>query len=262
MIQERACAPELSARNLVWNATRAGQWARQACPEGASGRASWYCDPDRLRFTPTRGPDLSQCRSSWLARLAGQLDQTLARPPSQAEQAPRALLAELALLSRTRELFGEDLKRLELMLGQLMRAHAHLWPPVELLQRLAALVSSLLEPAQSQAWLELEPDQRQQLEWRLLAHLRDAGARAASGPMTPVRFANVFASVINLRDSPELPEGMQIGFRLDPMQQLGNDEPELELPELREPEPSEFRLQTALLRELMANGKCGVRPTS
>lgn len=242
------CAPQLSSRGLFWNATRAGQVARQACPEGSVGRASWLCDPERLRFQP-HAPDFSQCRSVWLARLAEQLNQLLEMPLAAAklssgemireqnEQTLRSILGELLLMCKTNELFAEDLKRLDIMLSQMLaqlrslsvllgdsaptwsRAGGQRAAPTplaplyeELLAKLVAISSSLFDWAQRSAWLELaDAHTRTRLELRLLAHLRDAAQLWASSlELAPpeqgaplVRQANVLVSVASVQQALE-----------------------------------------------------------
>lgn len=127
---DQFCAPQSSSRNLYWNYTRAGSTARQACPEGSSGKTSWFCDPEKLKFSPLWSPDFTQCKSTWLARLANQLDHMLEMPSKQQlstealkqqnEQILRVVLNDLALMARTKELFSEDLKRIDIMISQII----------------------------------------------------------------------------------------------------------------------------------------------
>lgn len=289
----RHCAGQASQRNLYWNATRAGQWARQPCPDGSSGMASWFCDADRLRFWPAQQADLSQCRTNWLAKIANQLEQMLEAPSKhyqsvelarqQNEQLLRVVLGDLALLVRSKEVFGEDLKRIDVMISQVigqLRSYSALigWsgqlgsgsPAAaaaaqgglfgDLFNRVAQIVSGLFEFGQRGAWLELaSQEQRQQLELRLLHHLRDSGAlmAAAASTMAPTRLANVLANVIDVRQALEESDSNQLSFHL---RQLwtgasANRLPMDELEETSWESPSEFKIQAPLLKELMANGK-------
>ena len=234
---------------MFWNYTRVGQVARQPCPEGSTGRVSWSCDSERLRFVPLVSPDFSQCRSSWLGRLSQQLDQLLEAPlarqqfstrPSESllrkldEQVVRQVLAELGLMARTRELFGEDLKRIDIMISQVisqLKSLAALYAtngasyysttasnPVatlneQLFKQVANIVSILFDLAQRNAWLELQPaESRKRLEVRFLNHLRDAGLMFASSQTgdqlqeeslsgQPLRFANLVAGVTVISSS-------------------------------------------------------------
>jgi len=213
------CAAQLSVRNLFWNSTRVGQLARQNCPDGSIGRVSWLCDGELGRFVPIQSPDFSQCRSIWLARLVQQLEQFLESAPSfvpnasrvasneqlrlHNERALKSLLNELMLMTSTKQLFAEDLRRLEVMLGQMlshMRSLAVLlspntapntndhslgqqnndqsWPQTnsfqsgsdslgplyeEFVLRLAAILSNLFDWTQRSAWLELGDEQAARL---------------------------------------------------------------------------------------------------
>lgn len=113
---------------------------------------------------------------------------------------------------KTKELFSDDLGRIELMLakiaGQLRSFSDQLgWPSSQqqifelLFTHSLKIVSSLFEPLQRAAWTELgSPELRHKLELRLLGHLRDCGlllAGAIERPLerSPWREANVFASI-------------------------------------------------------------------
>lgn len=227
---DQYCPPQSSSRNLYWNYTRAGSAARQACPEGSSGKTSWYCDPERLRFTPLWSPDFTQCKSTWLARLANQLDHMLEMPSKQQlstdalkqqnEQILKVVLNDLALMARTKELFSEDLKRIDIMISQIITqirslsalygsANFNSWrsPPSsaanfnigggitpsgnglnsfnimyeDLFNKLVNIVSSLFDTSQRSAWLDMQPNEyRKKLEQRFLNHLKDAGILLAT----------------------------------------------------------------------------------
>lgn len=231
------CPPMDSERGSRWNYTRANQVARLNCPEGSSGRASWFCDPETLRFSPLWSPDFSQCKLRWLERLLGDMEKILQRSSSSLDSADtllkqsndlvRLIVNDLVLLTRTRELFSEDLKRIDQMLGQIIaqfRASQRL-PLVdstafaalkeELFVKLVSIVSSLFESLQRKAWLELQPqDLRQKIELRLISYLRDSGmllgsssssAAAGGGAATTnlavpqiYRQANVFAGIVDV----------------------------------------------------------------
>lgn len=283
----------MSQRNLAWNATRAGQWARQSCPEGSSGQAAWFCDGERLRFWPAHQADLSQCRTNWLAKIANQLDQMLEAPSKhyqsvelarqQNEQLLRVVLGDLALLVRSKELFSEDIKRIDIMMSQViaqLRSYSALagWSGqpasssaaqsglfADLFSRVAQIVSGLFESGQRGAWLELaSQEQRQQLELRLLYHLRDSGALMAaasngrSAALLPIKLANVLANVIDVRQALDEGHSAKLSFHLQQLWTGAASANRLPLDELEEASlesPSEFKIQAPLLKELMANGK-------
>lgn len=70
------CAPTL-AKHLRWNRTQVGKVVEQACPEGASGTARWFCGVSNLvnlattdsvsrqqaEWLPAGKPDFSECSS-------------------------------------------------------------------------------------------------------------------------------------------------------------------------------------------------------
>lgn len=237
------CPPQTSARNLHWNYTRAGRLARQDCPEGSIGEVSWLCDADRLRFLPQWSPDFSKCRLSWLERLSQQLDRMLESPGKQ-QQSPEAtrlqneqilklVLTDLTLMASTKELFSEDLERIDIMISQILAQFRSLsvvfgsldsWrSPVlqggarsnnfaflyeDLFKKLVSVVSSLFDASQRSAWLEIkQAGERQRLEQRFLVHLKEAGvlmanvfgSSLATYQLEPIRQPNVFAgfAVIN-----------------------------------------------------------------
>jgi hypothetical protein len=235
--QQQYCSPQISSRNLFWNFTRSGQLARQPCPEGSGDRwVSWLCDPERLRFVPALSPDFTQCQSTWLARLNQQLYQMLEVPTSrqqlspsarqQDEQMIKSILGELSLLTKTKELFSGDLRRIDDMINQMIAqlksasnlaaanpaaAPINSYPGQtqlvsiysEMFAQLASICSSLFDSFQRNAWLELpSAEARRHLEARLLNHLKEAGLMFAQSltpdqlvDMQPIRQPNVVAGI-------------------------------------------------------------------
>lgn len=214
--QQLYCAPQTSARNLHWNYTRAGRVAKQKCPDGFLGEASWRCDAEKLRFLPAWSPDFSQCRLGWLERLSQQLDRMLDSPGKQQQSAPemmraqnelilKQVLTDLTLLVRTNELFGDDIERIDIMIAQILTHFKSLsvvfgsldsWrSPIlqggarsnnfaflyeELFRKLVSLVSSLFDASQRSGWLAIKPTERQHREQRFLAYLKEAGVLTAN----------------------------------------------------------------------------------
>lgn len=252
--QRGFCQPQASARNMHWNFTRAGTMAKQKCPDGSIGEASWLCDANRLRFWPQWSPDFSRCRLSWLERLSQQLDRMLESPGKQAapemtraqnEQILKQILNDLTLMTRSKELFSEDLERIDIMLSQILAQFRSLsvvfgsfdsWrSPVlqggartnnfaylfeDLFKKLVDVVSNLFDASQRSAWLEIkQASERQRLELRFLGHLKEAGllmanvfgASLANYQFEPIRQPNVFAgfAVINNNGGLEFSSSME-----------------------------------------------------
>ena len=66
-----ACQP-VTARQLQWNWTPAGQVALQPCPIGANGLARWYCaDTPAGPVWQGTSPDMSDCKSLAITTLEG-----------------------------------------------------------------------------------------------------------------------------------------------------------------------------------------------
>lgn len=301
LLAQQVCAPQLSSRNLAWNATRLGLVARQSCPEGAVGRASWLCDVERQRFVPLHSPDFSQCQSIWLNRLAGQLDQMLELPANnkqqselirqQNQQVLRAVLADLALMARTKELYAEDLKRMDIMMSQILAQLKSMSMAFgspsslaadagnnnnqleslyeHLFGKLGLILSSLFEPQQRSAWLELPTnDQRRRLELRLMNHLKEAGLlllhsldaetiqMASQTNRLAVRQANVAAglSVITNNNNLNLdPATGDVILAMSTQQNRLDFDASAE--EAAERQQDELRLSGGLAKELLSNGK-------
>merc|ERR1719192_3180777 len=75
----RLCPPR-NIRALRWSWTVPGGVARQACPPGTTGEASWTCgltvDPGTGAASPVwspSSPDLSHCQSVWMEKIISEL---------------------------------------------------------------------------------------------------------------------------------------------------------------------------------------------
>ena len=275
LASQQVCAPQFSARNLFWNSTRVGQVARQPCPDGSLGRVAWTCElvaGQVARFSPGQAPDFSQCSSIWLARLGQQLGAAATsnqwRP--QAELSVRALLGELVLMVRTRELFAEDLRRLDAMLGQVLAQQRSLDGAgagdfrEELLERVATICSQLFHWSQRQAWLEL-PDwrARHRLEARLLVHLRDAAqlwaaAASAHQPANWIRQPNVLVGQVAVQQALDLAAAGEASDSA-PLLLAGARQPFEADSVAADSAAAELRAPGGLLRQLSALGECNSR---
>ncbi|RMC13719.1 hypothetical protein DUI87_08799 [Hirundo rustica rustica] len=66
-----SCDP-MEARDIMWSRTRQGQVAKQPCPLGSIGVATFRClAPDGI-WEP-QGPDLSNCSSPWINHITQKL---------------------------------------------------------------------------------------------------------------------------------------------------------------------------------------------
>ena len=92
-----ACQPT-TARQLQWNwKTAGGLPARQPCPLGTTGLASWYCveNPAFPHGAQWQGktPDMSDCKSLSIAQLEAQVRQ---------EDPENVLVSNLAYQTRSK----------------------------------------------------------------------------------------------------------------------------------------------------------------
>lgn len=168
---------------------------------------------------------------------------------------------------RTRELFADDLARVDAMLGELVGQTRALLAaragPQQAAQacellfgRLVQLVSSLLEPAQRFAWLELQSGElRARLELRLLEHLREAGLMLAAAIERPLeraawQEANVYAAITAVAKGAALAE-----LPADPQDYVAPLSQSEAAGSMQSQPASQLRLHSALLRELTATGE-------
>ncbi|KAG8594072.1 hypothetical protein GDO81_001057 [Engystomops pustulosus] len=59
----------IAARDITWFKTRQGQTAKQPCPLGTVGVATYTCIAPNAIWNP-QGPDLSNCSSPWISHIA------------------------------------------------------------------------------------------------------------------------------------------------------------------------------------------------
>ncbi|KAM4750537.1 adhesion G protein-coupled receptor L3 isoform 7-T7 [Anableps anableps] len=65
------CSPRVTA-DISWPRTQQGQTAKQPCPVGTLGVATYVCMP-RLGYWDSQGPDLSNCTSPWVNHIMQKL---------------------------------------------------------------------------------------------------------------------------------------------------------------------------------------------
>lgn len=61
----------IEAREIMWFKTRQGQTAKQPCPFGTVGVATYTCSSEGV--WSTKGPDLSNCSSPWISHIGQKL---------------------------------------------------------------------------------------------------------------------------------------------------------------------------------------------
>ncbi|XP_040178481.1 adhesion G protein-coupled receptor L3 isoform X4 [Rana temporaria] len=61
----------IEAREIMWFKTRQGQTAKQPCPLGTVGVATYTCSSEGV--WDTKGPDLSNCSSPWISHIGQKL---------------------------------------------------------------------------------------------------------------------------------------------------------------------------------------------
>ncbi|XP_076334037.1 latrophilin Cirl-like [Tachypleus tridentatus] len=158
-----AYCPSVISRQLLWNRTREGQSLIQKCPDGATGYARWFCGTTQVQWTPDR-PDLSGCRSAWVDNLDNRIE---------AEESMVMIAIDLARLSRTKPMYGGDVRQSTIVMQKLVDKLTHKVRNVgerstryeivqEVFQNLLESSSNLIEENRSDSWRDL-PEPTKQL---------------------------------------------------------------------------------------------------
>ena len=173
-----ACQP-VTARQLQWNWTPAGQVALQPCPIGATGLARWYCAEDDVTNGPQwQGltPDMSDCKSVAMASLEGQV---------RAEDPENVLVSSLAYLTRTKSLYGGDLEavvaimrtvasRIQYRLQSSSNFHDKMNHIRQVLLNVLRSAANILENGPNRnAWLDLSADRQMKVATSLMLALEE-----------------------------------------------------------------------------------------
>ncbi|XP_074098364.1 latrophilin Cirl isoform X2 [Cotesia typhae] len=173
----RQVCPPTAARQLIWNATRAGEIALQSCPGGANGLAKWKCvatEDSAVWFRDS--PDLSECRTLWLTTL----DNRVSEGDTILSIAP-----ELAVVTdNTRILYGGDMmtttKIIRNMAEKMSQNIRNYQDPrqrevsvTELLQSVVRTGSNLLDTAQMASWKDLSHQEQMRVATSLLIGLEE-----------------------------------------------------------------------------------------
>ncbi|XP_022240202.1 latrophilin Cirl-like, partial [Limulus polyphemus] len=200
------CAPTI-ARNILWNWTHQGEVAIQQCPGGSTGRSRWQCGSNPPRWVGS-SPDLSDCQSAWVENLKTRID---------GGGSVVGIAAELAVITRTKPLYGGDITQTLVILQRLVTKLEDRVQDImddkqryqvvrEMLQSVQEVSSNLLEEFQNQSWLDLPVSEQrlatsaliQRLEqstW-LLANSQSYGrrfSRAESNILVSVRLVETWA---------------------------------------------------------------------
>lgn len=153
--EDEMCAPEY-ARGLKWNWTKSGNFSVQPCPGGAAGVAKWRCLDGKPPKRPL-SPDLSECRSLWLAGLDLRITEG---------DAVTSIADDLSQVTDSKPLFGGDLMTTTLIIKKLahkMSLNIQTYPDQrqreaivsELLRGVVKTSSNLLDASQLASWRDL-----------------------------------------------------------------------------------------------------------
>ncbi|KAA0186104.1 hypothetical protein HAZT_HAZT010407 [Hyalella azteca] len=168
--RESWCGPS-SGRGLLWNWTRAGEKAIQACPGGASGWARRDCYPGGWASRA----DLGECRSVWLSTLTAR---------AQGTDSVLAVVHDLSAVTAVRALYGGDVTAAARLLSSLAKRMATSLSHFPDTSQREALLSELLSAtlasashligSQEDAWGDLQPDEHRAAVTALLLGLEQA----------------------------------------------------------------------------------------
>ena len=194
-----ACQP-VTARQLQWNWTPAGQVALQPCPIGATGLARWYCQ-DRPGDQPAwqgQTPDMSDCKSVAMTNLESQVRQ---------EDPENVLVSSLAYLTRTKSLYGGDLEaavaimrtvasRIQYRLQSSSSFHDKVNHIRQVLLNVLRSAANILEAGPNrEAWLDLSPDRQMKAATSLMLALEENAFLLAGVTATPEEILETYETL-------------------------------------------------------------------
>ncbi|XP_070563607.1 uncharacterized protein [Ptychodera flava] len=166
------------ARDLTWPATKTGNLVIQQCPEGTTGQAIWYCDGTPAKWSPSSGPDLSDCKSQAVEQISEMISNISS--PSDVQMVTELLVKST---SGNQTLYGGDIvgsidNMNELLLN--MDPFLQNMTPEESYQFADGVVeanlntgSNLLE--HSNAWVDLPTDKQSEEATKLLQCMEQSG---------------------------------------------------------------------------------------
>ncbi|NXL35484.1 AGRL3 protein, partial [Glaucidium brasilianum] len=179
------CDP-MEARDIMWSRTRQGQVAKQPCPMGSIGVATFRClAPDGL-WEP-QGPDLSNCSSPWINHItqkmkSGEMAANIAR--ELAEHTKNHLYAgdiaySVSAMVQLVNLLDVQLRNLTpggkdsaaRSLNKLQKRERSCRAYV---QAMVETVNNLLQPQALNAWKDLNASEQQRAATKLLDTVEDS----------------------------------------------------------------------------------------
>ncbi|NXK24124.1 AGRL3 protein, partial [Arenaria interpres] len=179
------CDP-MEARDIMWSRTRQGQVAKQPCPTGSIGVATFRClAPDGI-WEP-QGPDLSNCSSPWINHItqkmkSGEMAANIAR--ELAEHTKNHLYAgditySVSAMVQLVNLLDVQLRNLTpggkdsaaRSLNKLQKRERSCRAYV---QAMVETVNNLLQPQALNAWRDLNASEQQRAATKLLDTVEDS----------------------------------------------------------------------------------------
>lgn len=202
-----ACQP-ITARQLQWNWTPAGQVALQPCPIGATGLARWYCSEghDQEGHSGLHeavqwqglSPDMSDCKSVAMTHLESQVRE---------ENPENVLVSSLAYLTRTKSLYGGDLEavvaimrtvasRIQYRLQQSSNFHDKINHIRQVLLNVLRSAANILEEGPNRdAWRDLSPDRQMKVATSLMLALEENAFLLAGVTQTPEEILETYETL-------------------------------------------------------------------
>ncbi|KFQ72939.1 Latrophilin-3, partial [Phaethon lepturus] len=179
------CDP-MEARDIMWSRTRQGQVAKQPCPMGSIGVATFRClVPDGI--WESQGPDLSNCSSPWINHItqkmkSGEMAANIAR--ELAEHTKNHLYAgditySVSAMVQLVNLLDVQLRNLTpggkdsaaRSLNKLQKRERSCRAYV---QAMVETVNNLLQPQALNAWRDLNASEQQRAATKLLDTVEDS----------------------------------------------------------------------------------------
>ena len=171
--------PPRNIRALSWSWTRPGTVARQQCPPGTVGWASWTCvsSDDTVHWSPA-SPDLSQCQSVWMEKIIHELRKS--------EQI-LTLANDLMQYVSVNALYGGDIKsaidavtiiaeKMQYQLRAIPTREQREAMVMELVQSLTKIGSYLLSDDNMAAWQDLPRSQQTRFLTNFIAAIERTGS--------------------------------------------------------------------------------------